>query len=230
MLHRQNNPKWIFFFWLNIHFSLTYTYKYDSSTSQCLRYSNNEMCKIWCKKKRFIRIKISFSSQFGMFHETYQEFEPAHEIMALFVLCKLILQICMRSHPVGLDVWFLVWPFVYFHSSCRRTAKALVRLRGCAGSPEPSLVAYAIRTVISWAGKFTAARRLEHPEQSIHSHTYFVSLLCLPEMAHDWLSKSILFYSILFYSIVKPVIVITSIKPIGTASANQNQASHVCKA
>ena len=31
-------------------------------------------------------------------------FEPAHEIMALFVLRKFILQIRMRSHPVGLDV------------------------------------------------------------------------------------------------------------------------------
>ena len=31
-------------------------------------------------------------------------FEPAHEIMALLVLRKLILQMRMRSHPVGLDV------------------------------------------------------------------------------------------------------------------------------
>ena len=57
--------------------------------------------------------------------------EPPHEIMALFVLHKLILQMRMRSHPVGLDVWFLVGPFVFFHSSCGRTAKALARLRGC---------------------------------------------------------------------------------------------------
>ena len=35
-----------------------------------------------------------------------------------------------------------------------RTAKALVRLRGCAGSPEPSLVAYVISTIISWAGSY----------------------------------------------------------------------------
>ena len=56
--------------------------------------------------------------------------EPAHEIMALFVLRKLILQTRMGSHPVGLDVWCLVGPFVYFHTSCVRTAKALVRLRG----------------------------------------------------------------------------------------------------
>ena len=57
-------------------------------------------------------------------------------------------------------------PFVYIHTSCVRTAKALTRLRTCAGSPEPSLVrlrrcasspepslvAYVIRTIISWAG------------------------------------------------------------------------------
>ena len=53
-------------------------------------------------------------------------FEPCHEIMALFVLQKLILQTRMRSHPVGLDVWFLVGPFVYFHILCVQTAKALM--------------------------------------------------------------------------------------------------------
>ena len=78
--------------------------------------------------------------------------EPAHEIMALFVLSKLILQTRMRGHPVGLDVWFLVGPFVYIHTSCVRTAKALVRLCRCAGSPEPSLVTCVISTIISWAG------------------------------------------------------------------------------
>ena len=35
---------------------------------------------------------------------------------------------------------------------CVRTAKALARLRRCAVSPEPSLFAYAISTIISWAG------------------------------------------------------------------------------
>ena len=59
--------------------------------------------------------------------------------MALFVLCKLILQ--THNHPVRLDVWFLDGPFVYFHTSCMWTAKTLARLRGCAGSPESLLVA-----------------------------------------------------------------------------------------
>ena len=84
--------------------------------------------------------------------------EPFHEIMALSVLRKLILQTRMRSHPVGLDVWFLVWPYLYFHASCMRTAKALARLRGWAGSPEPLLVACVIGTIISWAGSNTDLR------------------------------------------------------------------------
>ena len=32
----------------------------------------------------------------------------------------------MRSHPMGLDVWCLVGPFVYLHNLCVRTANALV--------------------------------------------------------------------------------------------------------
>ena len=79
-------------------------------------------------------------------------FEPVHEIMALFVLRKLILQTRIRSHPVGLNVGFLVGPFVYFHTSYVRTEKAVVRLRRCAGSPEPSLFAYVLSTIISWTG------------------------------------------------------------------------------
>ena len=81
-------------------------------------------------------------------------YEPAHEIMVLFILRKFILQTRMRSHPVGLQVWFLVRPFVYFHTLCVRTAKALgrLRIRGCAVSPESLLFAYAISTIISWAG------------------------------------------------------------------------------
>ena len=53
--------------------------------------------------------------------------------MALFLLHKLILQLRMRSHPVGLDVWFLVGLFIYFHTS-----------------RVPSLITYLISTKISW--------------------------------------------------------------------------------
>ena len=75
--------------------------------------------------------------------------------MVLFVLRKPMLHTRMHSHLMGLDVWLLVGPFVYFHTLCVWTAKALTRLRVSAGSPEPSLVAYAISTIISWADVYT---------------------------------------------------------------------------
>ena len=58
----------------------------------------------------------------------HSNISATHEILALFVLRKLILQTRMRSHPEGLDLWFLVEPFGYFHTLCERTAKALARL------------------------------------------------------------------------------------------------------
>ena len=90
---------------------------------------------------------------------------PCHEIMVLFILHKPIFQMHMRSHPVGLDVWFLVWPFDYFHTSCVQTAKALARLHECAGSPEPSLVAFVISTIISWAGSVMFIRCRQNGKQ-----------------------------------------------------------------
>ena len=74
--------------------------------------------------------------------------EPAQEIMALFVL---------RTHSLnahaqpssGARCLIFGRTFRLLHTSCVRTAKALARLRGCAESPEPSLVAYLISTIIS---------------------------------------------------------------------------------
>ena len=74
--------------------------------------------------------------------------------MALIALHNFNLQTCMRSNPLGLHVWFSVRPFIYFHTLCLQTAKALVRLGGCAVSAKSSLFAYAISTIISWAGSF----------------------------------------------------------------------------
>ena len=99
-------------------------------------------CSSWCR--RWAAILHS-----GI---TWMSFEPPHEIMVLFVLRKLILQTRMRSHLVGLDIRFLVITFVYCHTLCVRTITALARLRECAGSPEPSLVAYVTSTIISGAG------------------------------------------------------------------------------
>ena len=75
--------------------------------------------------------------------------------MVLVVLCKLILQMRMLSHPGELDVRFLV-----VHTSCVRTAKALARWHRCAGLPEHSLVAYVISNIISWAGSIKPEHHL----------------------------------------------------------------------
>ena len=53
-------------------------------------------------------------------------FEPCHEV----ILRKLILQTSMRSHPMGLNVWFLLNPS---STSIIHVIRAV--------SPEPSLVA-----------------------------------------------------------------------------------------
>ena len=98
-----------------------------------------------------LRLCCSHMAKTG-FLMTWLKFEPAHEIMVVFVLRKLILQRCMLSHPVGLNVWLFVGPFLYFHTSCVQTAKALARLCRCQGLPESSLVTYVISTIISWAG------------------------------------------------------------------------------
>ena len=99
-------------------------------------------------KPEFIYIKITKPNTWAHLHKMSQLMRLWHFSSPVNSFFKLR----MRSHPVGLDVWFLVEPFVYFHSSCVRTAKALARLRRCARSSEPSLVALVIITIISWAG------------------------------------------------------------------------------
>ena len=85
-----------------------------------------------------------------------------------FNLRKLFLQMHIPSHPVGLDVWFFVGPFVVFHTTCVLTAEALARLRERAGSPEPSLVAYMMSTIISWASSFLWFHALATEAVSLH--------------------------------------------------------------
>ena len=97
-------------------------------------------------------------------HMTSLIFEPTHEITALFVLN---LKARMRSHPVELDVWFLVGPF---HTLCVQTVKTLTRLRRCAGSPESLLVIYVIITIISWPGSFRSLELQSSENQYISLH------------------------------------------------------------
>ena len=63
------------------------------------------------------------------------------------------------------------------------TAKALARLRGWAGLPEPSLVAYALSTIISWAGSFYFLCFLENNCQHSSDFTKLYSFLSIKKWA-----------------------------------------------
>ena len=90
-------------------------------------------------------------------------FEPCREIMELIVLRKLILQTRMCSHLVGLNIWVLVGLFVYFHTSCVRTAKAGETAR----MPKPSLVAYVIGNLMNWLNFSTCPNIYSEEETAV---------------------------------------------------------------
>ena len=56
----------------------------------------------------------------------------------------------MPSHSAGPGIWLSVWRFLSTHCLYEQAAEVLARMRGCAGSPEPSLLAYAISTKFAW--------------------------------------------------------------------------------
>ena len=64
---------------------------------------------------------------------------------------------------------FFAWSFLNVSTTCQRTAKALARLRLCAGSPEPLLVASVISILFScsrnWIYGYPFSRRA-HEEQA----------------------------------------------------------------
>ena len=73
----------------------------------------------------------------------------SHLMRLWYFLSSINLFFNRACHPMGIDVRFLVGPFIYFHTLCVPTAKAPVRLRGCAGSPEATLLAYVISISVS---------------------------------------------------------------------------------
>ena len=138
------NWTWSFFWWCLVYFDITFNRNSCKQTVQTLIRLRHLICVYTVR----LGSKNGMQGTNGLSHLSH--------LLRLwhFWSRKLILQTRMHSHPVGLDVWLLVWPFVYFHCSCVWIAKTLARQGRCAGSPEPSLVAYAISTIISWAGLF----------------------------------------------------------------------------
>ena len=98
----------------------------------------------------------------------------------IFVLCKFILKICLHSHPMRLYVWFLVRLIIYFHTSCVRTAKALERLRGCAGTDVQARLCLRCRlcdkyhNLMSWLNY-----QFRYPYCNANIHTIFINHIIL---------------------------------------------------
>ena len=66
------------------------------------------------------------------------------------------------------------------HCLYERAAKVLARLRGCAGSPEPSLLAKAISTKFAWRGPFDIVRSFT--VHGISVFFFFFSIMLLSSL------------------------------------------------
>ena len=126
--------------------SALFAQAYLSENLGSLRYSKFSDVQIF--KISSLTLNVFMKNPKYMYHHLSQLVRLWHFSSALNSFFK------RACHPVGLDVWILVGPFICFHTSCVQTVKALARLPRCTGSPEPSLVACVISTIISWAGSF----------------------------------------------------------------------------
>ena len=68
-------------------------------------------------------------------------YEPRQANLCLRAFCHDKFQLRMPSHSEGPGIWLSVWRFLLTQCLYERAAEVLARLRGCAGSPEPSLIA-----------------------------------------------------------------------------------------
>ena len=87
------------------------------------------------------------------------------------------------AHSEGPGIWLSVWRFLSTHCLYERAAKVLSRLRGCAGTPEPSLLAKAISSKFAWRGPndldYTSVMSYNGPHENseiLLSHLIFKDL------------------------------------------------------
>ena len=88
----------------------------------------------------------------------------------------------MPSHSERPGIWLSVWRFLLTHCMYERAAEVLARLRRCAGSPEPSLLAYAISTKFAWRGPNGQSNKNKIPLSGKHL-TGTVTFCCNIEWA-----------------------------------------------
>ena len=78
--------------------------------------------------------------------------EPRQANLCLRAFRNDTFQLRMPSHSEEPGIWLSVWRFLLIHCLYAQATKVLARQRGCAGSPEPSLLAWAISTKFAWCG------------------------------------------------------------------------------
>ena len=91
---------------------------------------------------------------FALFLKSQTQYEPRQANLCLRAFRHDKFQLRMPSHSEGPGIWLSVWRFLLTHCLYERAAEVLARLRGCAGSPEPSLLAEAISTKFAWRGPY----------------------------------------------------------------------------
>ena len=103
------------------------------------------------------------------------------------ILEFIVLQMCMCSTLFGLQTWNFSCSFLKVPTTFLRTAKALARLRLCAGSPEPLLVAYVISTFVSIMTR--KGKNKQHPDTPDYGH--FISSFTILKIIYIALSASV---------------------------------------
>ena len=84
---------------------------------------------------------LRFSHKLNMLTFASFTYEPRQANLCLRAFRHDKFQLRMSSYSEGPGIWLSVWRFLLTHCLYERAAKVLARLRGCAGSPEPSLLA-----------------------------------------------------------------------------------------
>ena len=101
-----------------------------------LAYIQLEICKFFTQWKEIGHVRQVHETG----HFLFASIEPRQANLCLRAFRHDKFQLRMPSHSEGLGNWLSVWRFLLTHCMYKRAAKVLARLRGCAGSPEPSLL------------------------------------------------------------------------------------------
>ena len=123
-----------------------------------------------CVLKSQFLIDALFKRLLTSYDASYLSSDIRKKVLQTF--CGVNLSVCMPSSLIGSYVLTCI---------CVQIAMVLVRMRGCAGSPEPLLLACAITAVFDNAALFffsSEGRAIKHSlARSLHLHVYLSCLV-----------------------------------------------------